>query len=131
MRNFLIILLLILFSNSLFGQVNYTFISAGWGQFNQNSCDSLKSEINASELFWGDSLLTVCIIQENQYISKNFHIVEQSDNSGVYTLDFLLQTSERYTIHISGGYIQSKPVITLVHFYYEGEKIGYLSCPIY
>ena len=129
-----IILAFLIFPLNLFSQnYNYSFNNGLWG-YDQIVCCSnvyIPTEI-PSELYWQDSSVSVCIINDSISVSKSFNLSEQIIDCP-YCSDFQVSwtTNEGYLISFEGyDYDDGRRIIYAVRIYYEGFQIGELNYPL-
>lgn len=124
----LLTIILIISAFVLHGQ-SYNFINGAWGY--EKCQEELCGDSNMpSELYWRDSIMSVCIVNGEEHVSQSFHVSQVIDNSLFDVVDYLVATQEGYIVKLSGYKEGEKIIILSAYFYYEGFVIGILSYPI-
>ena len=127
-----IILAFLIFPLNLFSQ-SYSFNNGLWGHDKVVCCSNIYNPTETpSELYWKDSLMTICITNDSISVSKNFYLVEQISDCE-YCSDFKVYwtTSNAYFLDIEGhNYSNEERVIFVVRIYLEGIQVGELNHPI-
>lgn len=124
-------LLFFLFPFNLFSQ-NYLFNNGLWGHENIVCCSNIykPSEI-PSELYWKDSIVSICITNDSLSVSKNFQLYEQIlDCPYCNHFNISWSTYEGYIISFEGyDYDDERRIIFIVRIYWDGVQVGELNYP--
>lgn len=126
----IILTTILIFTASVLVGQSYSFINGAWGleQCQEEPCGDLEMP---SEMYWRDSVISVCIVQNQQHITQSFRVLEIVDNQSLFQpVDYLIHTYEGYIVHLTGYTREEKLVILNANFYFEGALVGLLTYPI-